>query len=268
MNVLTNQIIHMNLNDQVNDYDQHNDPDTSLGSVTPSWVNRDPNEITSLIETVKNDYQSDIILSLFTNLSNKMYLVDHREDSFKIELDLLGSKKKSASSRQRPSLGGGTLTREKYTVIFNKSQSNFTCNCKDFVYRAKSRDIVCKHITFIICKVLGIYDHTFFETKKLKLIYQKRMARIIGGSGIWHNNEISVKHINYKFNKNTVRKLNTEETCPICCDAFSNVETISCPECHQFVHKSCIDVWIETSKTCIYCRNSIWSNYIKDIENL
>lgn len=232
MNVLTNQIIHMNLNEGVtppNDVvvDEH---------VNYRWINRDPNEITSLIETVNNDYQSDIILSLFTNLANKMYLVDHREDSFKIEVDLLGSKRGSAFSRQ------GTPFREKYTVTFNKPQANFTCNCKDFTFRAKQRDIVCKHITFIICKVLGIYDHTFFETKKLSQDYQKRMARVIGGSGIWYNNEISVKHLNSEFINNTVRKLNTDESCPICCDAFGGNETISCPSCHQFVHKSCMSI--------------------------
>jgi hypothetical protein len=257
MNVLTNQIIHMNLNDNLppnDNVDEH---------LNYRWVNRDPNEITSLIETVKNDYQSDIILSLFTNIANKMYLVDHREDSFKIEVDLLGSKKKITGS----SLNSGTPNREKYTITFNKPQSNFTCNCKDFVYRAKSHDIVCKHITFIICKVLGIYDHTFFETKKLNLFYQKRMARVIGGSGIWYNNEISVKHLNSEFKKNTVKKLNIEDTCPICCDTFGSNETISCPSCHQFVHKSCIDVWIETSNTCVYCRSEIFKNY-KDIENL
>lgn len=247
----------MNLNDH-----DHNDSDTSLGGVTPSWVNRDPNEITSLIETVKNDYQSDIILSLFTNLANKMYLVDHREDSFKIEVDLLGSKKTSSS------LGGGTPNREKYTIVFNKPQANFTCNCKDFVYRAKSRDIVCKHITFFICKVLGIYDHTFFETKKLSHDYQKRMARVISGSSIWYNNEISIKHLNSEFNKNAIRKLNTDDSCPICCDAFGGNETISCPSCHQYVHKSCIDVWIETSNTCVYCRSEIFKNYIKDISKI
>lgn len=252
MNVLTNQIIHMNLNDQVNDEVNEIVDDTSFGG---SWVNRDPNEITSLIETVKNDYQSDIILSLFTNLANKMYLVDHREDSFKIEVDLLGSKK-------------GYKPREKYTVSFNKSQANFTCNCKDFTFRAKSRDIVCKHITFIICKVLGIYDHTFFETKKLSHDYQKRMARIIGNSGLWNNNEISVKHLNSEFNKNTKRILNTEDPCPICCDTFGGNETISCPSCHQFVHKSCMDIWLEQSDKCIYCRSEIFKNYIKDIENL
>jgi hypothetical protein len=253
MNVLTNQIIHMNLNDNLHPnvadiQDEHNE-------VNYRWINRDPNEITNLIETVKNDYQSDIILSLFTNLANKMYLVDHREDSFNIEIDLLGSKKSS-------------LKREKYTIIFNKSQADFTCNCKDFVYRAKSRDIVCKHITFIICKVLGIYDHIFFETKKLSQDYQKRMTRVIGGLGIWNNNEISVKHLNSEFIKNTVRKLNTEDLCPICCDTFGDKEIISCPSCHQFVHKSCMDIWLKQSDKCIYCRSSKFINYIKDISKI
>lgn len=238
--MLTNQIINMNLNEF-----------KSLGG-----VNRDPNEITELIETVKNDYQSDIILRLFTNISNKMYLVDHRNNVSEIQVDLLGSKRNNS------------IKREKYTVIFNKINFNFTCNCKDFTFRAKQRDIVCKHITFIICKVLGIYDHTFFETKKLNLAYQKRMTRILNYSNLWYNNDISVKHLNSEFNKNNKRILNTDDPCPICSDAFSNKEIISCPECQGYIHKDCMDVWIDISKTCVYCRSFQWGNYVKDVSNI
>lgn len=238
MNVITNQMNNLNVNEN-NEY--------------VDWVNHDPNKITELIDTVKNDYQSDIILSLFTNLSNKMYLVDYREDKHTLDIDLLGSKRTSKQSR------------EKYTVVFDKLHSNFTCNCKDFIYRSKSRDIVCKHITFIICKVLSIYDHEFYETKKLSQEYQKRLYMIIGNSGVWNNNHISIKHMNSEFNKNT-KTLNVDDTCPICCDLLSSDDAlISCPECNNYVHKQCMDVWIQQSKTCIYCRNS-WDNYIKDSE--
>ena len=243
MNALTNQIIRMNLNN-------------SRDEITVnSRVNRDPNEITHLIETVSNDYQSSIILNLFTDYSNKMYLIDHRENLFKIEINLLGSKKLS--------------TREKYTIVFNKLHCNFTCNCKDFIYRSKIRDIVCKHITFIICKVLGIYDNKFFETKKLSPEYQKKMCKIIGNSSsIWYNNDISIKHLNSEF-KNCVKTLNTEDSCPICCDVFGSENTIiSCPECKGYIHKNCMDIWIETSKTCVYCRSEIFKDYISDVSKI
>ena len=56
--------------------------------------------------------------------------------------------------------------------------------------------------------------YTFFETKKLTQVYQKK-------NGIWNNNEFSVKYLNSKFNKNNKRVLNTEEPCPIWCHAFA-----------------------------------------------
>lgn len=94
------------------------------------------------------------------------------------------------------------------------------------------------------------------------------MTRILNYSNLWYNNDISVKHLNSEFNKNTVRKLNTDDPCPICCDAFGNKETISCPNCFNFVHKECMSVWLEQSDKCIYCRNQVWSSYIKDVSKI
>lgn len=235
LSLLTDKITNLNLND-----DNQSD---------------DSNSITKLIDTVKSDYQSNIILNLFTDISNKMYLVDHREDVYNIEVDVLGSKKTKNS-------------REMYTIVFNKSSNNFTCNCKDFTFRSKSHGIVCKHITFIVCKVLLVLDPVFFDTKNLSDYDEKKMLNIIGNSKIWYNNNISIKHINSEFKSNKKRVLDINEQCPICCDCFSNKETVSCPECFNYVHKDCIDIWMTKSNKCIYCRNSVWSNYIKDIDNI
>ena len=98
----------------------------------------------------------------------------------------------------------------------------------------------------------------------------------LGNSSVWYNNQISIKHINSEFNKNT-KTLNVDDTCPICCDILqsraserqgdlltSESEIISCPECHNYVHKQCIKIWLEQSKTCVYCRSGHFKNYIKD----
>lgn len=212
LSLLTNQITHMNLNY----HDGRNHNDTPLVGATPSWVNRDPNEITEFIETVKNDYQSDIILRLFTDPSDRMYLVDLRGNLDNIEIDILNSGKSCKHG-------------EKYTVIFNKLQTNFKCNCEDFLYRSKSRDIVCKHITFMVCKVLNVYDHMFFETKKLSSIYQERIEKIIDSHCILYNKYV----------------LNTEESCPICCDAFGSSDKIYFAKYNNHVHENCLQILLE-----------------------
>lgn len=238
MDSLTNQITNISLNEY-------------------NWVNHDPNEITNLIENV-SDSQSDIILSLFTKLTNKMYLVNHRDYDRTLEIDLMGSLKTSVQK---------ISTREKYTIIFKKSSCKFACNCKDFKYRSISHNIVCKHITFIICKILGIYDNTFFENKTLSSDYKERMYRVLNNPGIYNNCPINYeefnKSINSEFENNQVKTLNTKDTCPICYDMFSDKKTVSCPTCHNYVHKECIQIWLNTSKSCIYCRSYKWKNYSK-----
>lgn len=277
--MLTNIIINMNINhNNLNNNNNHNDDDdnhndnqnnsdsasdSDSASASDNNLNDNDNDnnnlhLSNLIYNT-NNYQSNIIINLFRR-SSKLYLVDHRENEFQIEIDILGSKKKSK--------------REQYITIFDKNNSNFTCNCMNFICRSKQHNSVCKHITFIVCKVLGIYDYKFFETKKLNKQYQKKLLKTINSS-IWYDNNISIKYINYEFKQNVVRQLNINDKCPICCDYFNNIEIecdttnskeiISCPECFNFIHKDCMDIWIKISNNCVYCRSYKWENYVKDI---
>lgn len=57
-----------------------------------------------------------------------------------------------------------------------------------------------------------------------------------------------------------------DETCPICFDDISNDTntnkmTLACPTCHNLIHKECMQIWLNTKKTCIMCRDSIWMHY-------
>lgn len=209
------------------------------------------NVITEFITYIENVLQYDIILKLFTGHFGNMYLVDKRNilstDTDVIEL--LGV---------RNSKG-----REKYTVEFSKGC--FTCNCKDYTFRCKKLNIVCKHISFLVCKVSRILDYKFFDTLKLSdeniIIFKNALNSNI----IWDNRYLSVKNINSKFNINK-KEFNIEDTCPICYEYFLHqYNCISCPECNNYVHKDCMNIWLEENNSCVYCRDSIWGNYIDDI---
>ena len=47
-------------------------------------------------------------------------------------------------------------------------KGTFWCSCADHKFNSGKKNIVCKHICFIVCKVLKILQPYFFETKTLK----------------------------------------------------------------------------------------------------
>ena len=107
-----------------------------------------------------NDSQKTILNNL---RFNKLYLIDITDTNNSINIIILGDARNN--------------TREQYTVSFNKTKGNFACNCKDFQFRARFKNIVCKHISFIVCKVLKILDHeqVLLIVRIVKIMYIKNV---------------------------------------------------------------------------------------------
>lgn len=217
-------------------------------------MNESQNVITEFISKVENDHQSDILLKLYCGRSGNMYLSDYKFEEQIIRVEMLGS---------RTSKG----CREQYTISINNS-NRVSCNCKDFTFRSNKLGIVCKHICFILCKVSGILDTTFFETKKLTDFQFNKIKKILENNALWKNRYISVKDINKEFQNNN-NNFNPSDICPICCDSFQDKsKTISCPQCKNYIHEKCMSIWLERKKTCVYCRSEIFSDYINDVSRI
>jgi hypothetical protein len=216
-----------------------------------------PNFITEFLMTINNYKQADILLKMFCGYSGKMYLVNYveKEDGTPL-IEILGA---------RSSKG-----REKYQVSmqpFGFGCGILKCNCKDFTFRCQKEDIVCKHISFLVCKVAKIYDYKYFDSKVLAKHQVQLFKNALVSSAIWANRDLSIKHINSEFTG--TKKLEEDDCCPICYMYFNDVSScLSCPDCKGYVHKDCMDVWLETSKTCVYCRSFQWRDYVKNIESL
>lgn len=212
------------------------------------------NQLTEFISNINNDFQSEIILKLFCGYSGTMYLEDYKceGDGNVIEISMLGSKKLNK--------------REKYVVTIQDNKCS--CTCKDFLYRSKKLGIVCKHITFIVCKVAYILDYQFFDTKELSEYNLQKIKNVLNNNAMWKNRQVSIKDINKEFLTNT-KNLEPTDTCPICYDCFNEPNrVISCPQCQNYIHKECMDIWLETKQTCIYCRSYEWKNYIADVSKI
>jgi len=207
------------------------------------------NIVTEFISNLGHDYQSEIILKLFCNYYGKIYLIDYKYDNEQniIDIDVLGSR--SANGRDFYHI----------TIKDNK----FSCTCKDFIYRSKKHNIVCKHITFIVCKIGYILDYDFFRTKILSNHQYNRIKSVLDNNIIWCNRFVSLKGINDNFDIKDIHKFNSNELCPICYDPFGEIKlNVKCPECKNYIHKYCMNTWLEIHNTCVYCRSYEWSNYI------
>jgi hypothetical protein len=70
------------------------------------------------------------------------------------------------------------------------------------------------------------------------------------------------------INNNKITKEITEEDeCIICFDTLLGQKEemmVSCPVCHNIIHKLCMQKWLENgNKTCVYCRSTVWENTVK-----
>jgi len=208
------------------------------------------NRITKLLMEIDNDYQSDIVLKLFCGYSGYVYLSDYIKE--RGEVYILGAK--------------NTRGREVYVVKIEEDYS-LSCTCKDFQYRSHKLNTVCKHIVFLVCKVGGVLDVNYFKTKRLDIEQYKRLINVLDSNAIWRDSLYSVKNMNKEFEDDF--KFDKMDVCPICYDNFGNVkENVCCPECKNYMHKKCMDVWLEKNKSCVYCRSYVWNKYISNINEI
>jgi hypothetical protein len=196
--------------------------------------------------------QSDIIIRLYYT-DQTIYLVDLIETPFEseIQIKIVGNKDKSGK-------------RESYTINFDTFYGNFKCDCKDFVHRCESKNLLCKHISYLICKVFGIFDLNFFNTRRLNEMQIEDALMCLSSTYLWQNRHFSIKNVNQEF-KYFYKPFDVNDFCPICRDPFNSEESVvSCYECHNYVHKECMKVWLEQCYTCVYCRSACWYNFIAE----
>lgn len=169
-----------------------------------------------------------------------------------------------------------------YKILINK---NFiSCNCEDFL----KHKILCKHLCFILFKVLKIYkiflnnfdikligneeylETNFFKNFKfedLDWIYFKKKNKNI-------NLSLKKNFFNYDyFNqfKNYYQQYyflihkkihNCNDKCSICLEKNNN--GIKCSICKKIFHINCLNKWFEKmSKKCPICRSDYWNSIYK-----
>ena len=237
-------------------------------------------DLPSLIERLQNPRQQDILRRLLVrdDAGSLLYLVDYAAT---------GATGRRSTTPSRP-VAQGVFTvlgamktngvREEYSVrLFppGTPKGTFWCSCPDHKFNSSRNGTVCKHISFIVCRVAKVLDWRFFETKELDAgqyedLVRKATAGELGSfttgtplppAPIRRSGGLRT-HAEIRAQFTVLRKpVDPEDVCPICFDSMVLDPLLSCPKCSNNVHLRCMEVWLERHSTCVFCRNEVWSEY-------
>lgn len=240
--------------------------------------------INDIIHQIMNVKQIEILERVKRrSLDDQMYFVDFEKNS---RID---------NTKYKALMGTftilGTLNkqgvRSEYKIdlfnpeVYGPDKKIFNCDCPAHRFKSSQDNTVCKHIAFIMCRVLGYATVDFFKTFKLnkdevtmimdKMSVQREAIMMNveanrmkdGCNAVDDSLIIRKKIMNKDSYLNSSRDVN-EEDCPICFDVIEqDVNRINCPDCKKHVHKECMEIWLSRNNSCIHCRSTNWKHYKK-----
>jgi hypothetical protein len=232
-----------------------------------------PTTIQELIALVENEAQKQALGKLLLrNEANQIYLASYEANTV---------------TRGRGSDVEGTFTvlgtirngtRDSYTVKWYRWTPvghSFWCNCPDHKFNSARKNMVCKHICFLITKVGRILDPAFFQAHRFTEEQHATFRQAVGNAAIFADgarerermaSAVSVQVIHPGASREARRAqfmemrrpVGAEDSCPICYDEMGDGTCLNCPTCSNNVHRDCMEVWLERNKTCVFCRSDVW----------
>ena len=183
-------------------------------------------------------------------------------------------------------------TNNVYTVRINKNYTNnfVYCDCPDSGKWCKMYNVICKHILFIIFRVIKLFKMennlsriTVCENGKYflekKSINKDQLEIISVFCHLFNFKEPSDSfniNLHKRYNELSKKKdiekpinYSHEDICTICFNGFSDEDIIKCTKCVGIYHKECIKKWTKFNNSCPYCRapdffeTNMDSKYIK-----
>ena len=165
--------------------------------------------------------------------------------------------------------------------VYGIDKKIFNCDCPAHRFKSSQDNTVCKHIAFIMCRVVGYATVDFFKTFRLnkdevsmimdKMSVQREAIMMNveanrmkdGCNAIDDSLIIRKKILNKDSYLNSTRTVD-EEDCPICFDLIEKDNNrLNCPDCKKHVHKECMEIWLSRNNSCVHCRSTNWKHYKK-----
>ena len=155
--------------------------------------------------------------------------------------------------------------REEYTIKIFRDSPMFWCSCSDHKFNSKKNGTLCKHISFLICKVGKIFDKNIFNNNNLNNVQLNQLLDRLQSNDINMFKNILVKE---KYDNNNFKHFTKtiDDNCPICFNEMTESDKdnlSSCPTCCNYIHTECVEIWLERKNTCALCRSDVWKHYKK-----
>lgn len=226
--------------------------------------NRHFTSIKDLANELTNHFQRDILWRINTDAEGaKVYLqnftpnTDKKKKTLQGTINILGNYNRSKGIR------------ESYEVKVFKDdpKGSFWCTCADHKFNAGKKNIVCKHICFIVCKVLKITQTYFFEPVVKRLSdehLQQLLAKFGDNSDMWKDKQYVRKSDFITIDDFKIFPNPISDTCTFCYDEMTNGDkdiACACPICKHCFHEECMQVWLEGHDKCSFCSNNFWIYY-------
>jgi hypothetical protein len=214
-----------------------------------------PNQVTILNRIITDKEYSKIYLSGYEPNANRT-----GKNS-----DLIGTVKVLGTYNEKKAC------REEYEIklLATSPKGMFWCSCADHKFNSTKKNIVCKHICFLICKIAKLLKPEVFDNKKfsdqdLAVLLAKLTAK--GDGDIWSDKTVAkiLGKITLETFKQFVKAI--EDCCPVC---FNDLEPadkpnlLACPTCKNYIHEECADIWLEQKQSCAMCKSDFWKYYGK-----
>ena len=224
--------------------------------------------IDELCGKVANPNQVTILHRIITDKEySKIYLSGYEPntDTKGKKADLIGTVKVLGTYNEKKQC------REEYDIKLYKSDPKgmFWCSCADHKFNSTKKNIVCKHICFLICKIAKVLKPEVFENKKfsdqdLATLLAKLTAK--GDGDIWSDKTVAkiLGKITLETFKQFVKAI--EDCCPVCFNDLEEVDKpnlLACPTCKNYIHEECADIWLEQKQSCAMCKSDFWKHYEK-----
>ncbi len=241
-----------------------------------------PTTIMELISRVENEAQKQALGKLLLrNEANQMYLSSYEANTV---LRGRGSEVEGTFEVLGTIRNG---TRESYSVKWYKwsiGKPSFWCNCPDHKFNSARKNMVCKHICFLITKVGRIMDPAFFGehshmfTREQQELFRQAVGNAaIFADGARERERLAARQSSFPTPASssssssmdrraqfmeTRRPVGAEDACPICYDEMGDTACLNCPTCSNNVHRACMEVWLERNRTCVFCRSDVWRAWL------
>lgn len=144
-----------------------------------------------------------------------------------------------------------------YNITITEGKAIY-CDCPDHKHSYN----LCKHLLFVLIRVLGMTREQVFNEYYVPLITKTNPFNTSTNSiesCVRYMDKKAVLHLEAAETVDTQgkREVDEEESCPICLEDFGKEKLVWCKsQCKNYIHASCFTKWVKKKEdaTCVYCR--------------